>query len=140
MCAHGKYLLSQNENDEIEYERLRRETKKMIRRSKTDFEIYIVNKTKSNPKDFYTYVRTKKVITTNIDPLHLDNGKETNAESEIAEVLNNYFASIFKRWRHLWNPGNNCSSTYLIPLSDCEFIEATVTMALDKIKVNIYWY
>ena len=29
--AHDKYLLSQNENDKIEYERLRRKTKKMIR-------------------------------------------------------------------------------------------------------------
>ena len=60
---HNKYLLSQNENDKIEYERLRRETKKMIRRSKIDLEICIANKTKSNPKEFYTCVRNKKVIT-----------------------------------------------------------------------------
>ena len=29
----------------------------MIRRSKKDLEIYFANKTKSNPKEFYTYVR-----------------------------------------------------------------------------------
>ena len=79
--AHGKYFLSQNENDKIEYEKLRRETKKMIRRSIKDLEIYIAYKTKSKTKEFYIYVRNKKVITTNIGPLHLDNGKETNTES-----------------------------------------------------------
>ena len=57
--AHGKYLLSQNGNDKIEYERLRREIK-MIRRSKTVLEINIANQTKSNPKEIYTYVRKKK--------------------------------------------------------------------------------
>ena len=41
------------------------------------------------------YVRNKKVITTDIGPLHLENGKEINIESEMAEVLNYYFASVF---------------------------------------------
>ena len=58
--AHDKYLLSQNENDKIKYERLRCKTKKMIRQSKKDLEIYIANKTKTNLKEFYTYVRNKK--------------------------------------------------------------------------------
>ena len=52
--AHRKYLLSQDENDKIEYERLRRETK-VIRRSKKDLKIYIANKTKFIAKEFYTY-------------------------------------------------------------------------------------
>ena len=67
----------------------------MIRRSKNDLKIYIANKTKSNPKEFYIYVHNKKVITTNIGPDHLENGKVTNTELEMAEVLNNYFASVF---------------------------------------------
>ena len=40
-----------------------------------------------------TYV-IKDVITTNIGPLHLENGKVTNTESEMAKVLNDYFASL----------------------------------------------
>ena len=36
--------------------RIRCETKQKIRLSKKDFEIYNANKTKSNPKEFYTYV------------------------------------------------------------------------------------
>ena len=66
----------------------------IIRRRKKDFEIHIANKIKSKPKEFYTYVRSKKVITTNIGPPHLKNGKVTNTELEVVEVLNYYFASI----------------------------------------------
>ena len=58
-------------------------------------EIYIANKSKSNPKELYTHVRNKKVITTNIGPLNLENSKLTNTESEIDEVLNDYFAFVF---------------------------------------------
>ena len=61
-CALVRYLLSQNENDKIEYERLRRKTKQnMIRGSKNDLKINIANKTKFNPKEFYTNVRNKKL-------------------------------------------------------------------------------
>ena len=79
MRAQGKYLLPQHESDKIEYERPRRETKKMIRKVKK-ISKHIANKTKSNPKEFYTCVRNKKVITTNIGPLHLENGKKLNTE------------------------------------------------------------
>ena len=48
------------------------------------YKINIANNTKSNPKEFYTYIRNKKMITTNSGSLHLENGKVTNTESEIA--------------------------------------------------------
>ena len=37
----------------------------------------------------------KKVITTNISPLHLENGKVANTELEMPEVWHDYFASYF---------------------------------------------
>ena len=58
--AHHKYLVSQNVNDRIKYERLRCES--WLDEVKKDLEIYIANKTKSNPKEFYKYVlNTKKL-------------------------------------------------------------------------------
>ena len=93
----------------------------MIRRSKTNLEIHIANQTKSNPKEFYTYVRNKKVITTNIGPLHLENGKETN--TEIAKVLNYYFASDFTVQDTYEIQEITTAQPKLIPLSDCDFTE-----------------
>ena len=63
--------------------------------SKKSVELNIANKIKSNPKEFYGYVRRKKVITSNIGPLPLDNGEHVNNEVDMAETLNEYFASIF---------------------------------------------
>ena len=47
------------------------------------------------PKDFPTTYVIKQVITTNIGPLHQENGKVINIELEMAEVLNDYFTSVF---------------------------------------------
>ena len=67
----------------------------MIRQSKKDPEIYIANKTKFNPKEFYSYIHNTKIITTNVGPLHLENGKVTNTKLEMVKVLHDYFASVF---------------------------------------------
>ena len=60
--AHSKYVLPRCENDMIEYGRLRHKTK-IIRHSKKNLDIYIVNKTESNPEEFYSYVCNEKDIT-----------------------------------------------------------------------------
>jgi len=41
--AYHKYSLTQDQNDKLEYERIRRKTKKLIRESKKNLEIYIAN-------------------------------------------------------------------------------------------------
>ena len=82
------------------------------------------------------FTRNKKVITANIDPLHLENGKEINTKSEKAEVLNYYFASAFTIEDTYEIKEITPDQPNLIPLSDCDFTEDTVTKALDKIKVN----
>ena len=41
------------------------------------------------------YVRNKKVITTNIVPLRLENGRVASQHFEVAAALHYYFASVF---------------------------------------------
>ena len=108
----------------------------MIRRSKINLVIYIANKTKSNTKEFFTFVRNKKVITTNIGQLHLENGKVINTESELAEVLNDYLASVYTVGDTYEVQAMIPAQPTLIPLSDCDFTEDAVTKAFDNIEVN----
>ncbi len=68
------------------------EKKKLIKQSKKNLEVYIASKTKSNPKEFYSCVRQKKVITSNISPLRLDNGEHVSNEVDMAGILNDCFA------------------------------------------------
>ena len=133
--AYRKYSLTQNENDKIEYERLRREAKKLIRQSKKNLELYIASISKTNPKEFYSYVRKKKVITSSVGPLHLDNGNHTSEEVEMAEVLNDYFASVFTV-----ENTNGIQELDSVPsnivIDDYNFDEDAIIKALDKMKVD----
>ena len=133
--SYLKYKLTQNERDKLEFERLRRETKKMIRQSKKNLELYIAGISKSNPKEFYSYIRKKKVLPTNIGPLTLQNGNHVSNTVEIAEELNKYFASVFtvedtNGLQETSTPRN------IVPLSNCNFSDNAVIKALDKMNAN----
>ena len=54
----------------------------------------------------------------------------------MAEVSNDYFASVFTVEDTYEIQEITPAKPNLIPLSDCEFTEDTVTKALDTIKVN----
>ena len=75
-------------------------------------------------------------MTTNIGPHHLENSKVTNTESEMAVVLNNYFAPVFTVENPYQIQEITTAQSNLIPSSDCDFTEDNITMALDMIKVN----
>ena len=67
----------------------------MINRSKKNLEEYIAESCKSNPKEFYSFDKSKKALICNISPLTKGQKNHTNDENEIATILNNFFASIF---------------------------------------------
>ena len=54
----------------------------------------------------------------------------------MVEVLNDYFASVFTNEDTYEIQEITPAQPNLIPLSDCDFTEDTVTKSLDKIKVN----
>ncbi len=95
--AHLKYNLTNNEDDRLHYGRLRQHTKKLIRENKRNLEVYIASTAKANPKEFYSYVRKKKVLTSTIGPLSLQNGQLKSDEKKMADLLNEYFASVFTK-------------------------------------------
>ena len=135
--AYRRYQLTQNENDKREYDRLRRETKKLIKQSKKQLELHIASKIKSNPKEFYSYVRHKKVITSQIGPLRLDNGVHVGNDVDMAELLNEYFASVFtvEDTNSIVVPSPSVAGT-IQGLNICEFTEDNIIRTLDTTKVN----
>ena len=54
----------------------------------------------------------------------------------MAEILNNYFVSVFTVEDTYEIHEIAPAKTNLIPWSDCHFTDNTVTKTLDKIKVN----
>ena len=92
--AHQRYKTTKTVEAMNEYHNSRRNCKRLIKQSKKNHEEHIANISKSNPKEFYSYIRKKKVISPTIGPLALSNGEHTNDEKKMSELLNTYFTSV----------------------------------------------
>lgn len=134
--AHQRYKVTNNENDRLEYERLRRHTKKLIRQSKRNLEVYIASISKTNPKEFFSYVRKKKVLTSTIGPLSLQNGQLVSDENKMADLLNEYFASVFTVEDTSGLQQENIELRNLASFNFCNFSEDAVIKALGKLNAN----
>ena len=71
-------------------------------------------------------------------PLYLVNGKVTKTELEIVDWWNDYPTSVFtiEDTYEIQDITPDLPNLILL-ITDCDFIEDTVTKALDKIKVDI---
>ena len=69
--------------------------KKLIKISKKLHELHIASNCKVNPKQFFRYVREKKTLKSTIGPLLSAEGEIVTDERETADILNDYFASVF---------------------------------------------
>ena len=58
-------------------------------------EHYIAENCKENPKEFFRYIREKKVLKSTIGPLQSVEGEIVTDEREMADILKDYFASVF---------------------------------------------
>ncbi len=65
-----------------------------MRQSKRNLEEHIANSSKSNPNEFYSYKRNKKVLGSTTGPPATTDGNIVNEDTEMANILN-YFASVF---------------------------------------------
>ncbi len=75
-------------------------------------------------------------MTSSIGPLRLENRERIIKDNEMAEVLNDYFASVFTvedigSIEKMSPPHRNG-----IPLSNCDFTEDAIIKVFDSIKVN----
>ena len=133
--AYEKHIETQNEDDKRDHDRIRRNTKKLIKQSKKNFEVRIAEMSKSNPKEFYSYVKRKKVMTSTIGPLEMENGEHTENEVSMADTLNNFFASVFtvENTQNQPIPKTQNKGTCLSSLT---FQECDILLAINNMKIN----
>ena len=93
--SHKIYKV-QPSNDKLKiYQKLRRSVKKLVRTSKREEEIRIARTAKVNPKEFYAYINNKKSARRDIGPLNKEDGDLAFTDSEMSDVLNKYFCTVF---------------------------------------------
>lgn len=93
--AHNKYKSNNNNENYTIFIELRRKAKRLIKQSKRSTEIHVANQSKTNPKEFYSFIRQKRVTTSSIGPIINENGDYTSDEEQVCCILNSFFASIY---------------------------------------------
>ncbi|GAB0185862.1 mitochondrial enolase superfamily member 1 [Grus japonensis] len=66
-----------------------------VRKAKALIEISLARDVKDNKKSFYRYVSDKRRMRENVSPLRNETGDLVTQDMEKAEVLNDFFASVF---------------------------------------------
>ena len=66
-----------------------------IRKSKRTFENKLAGNIKNDSKSFYAYVRSKQKVRNKVGPLENNRGNIISDGFQMAEVLNEYFSSVF---------------------------------------------
>ena len=82
------------------YNKLRSKVKKLIRQSKRSFEKGIASESKSNPKRFWKYARSKLRTKSGVSPLLQDKKNPQSLrfdDKEKAEILQDQFCSVFTK-------------------------------------------
>ena len=135
--AHIAFKSTGNSSDHTRFIKIRREAKRLIKLSKRSTEMHVASQSKTNPKEFYSFIRQKRVNTSNIGPILNENEEFTNNEQEITTILNTFFASVFTA-EDLNNipevPATQFNHNKV--LSHITVTEGDVSKCIDKLKVS----
>jgi len=83
-----------NENY-VEYKRIRNKVTAMIKTNHDQFTTQILSNCKNNPWRFYGYINSLKTVKSRVGQLRRPDGSMTQSVKEMANVLCNYFKSVF---------------------------------------------
>ncbi|GAB0187360.1 mitochondrial enolase superfamily member 1 [Grus japonensis] len=78
-----------------EYRETVQAVREQVRKVKALIELNVARDVKDNKKSFYTYVSDKRKMRENVSPLWNEMGDLVTQDRENAEVLNDFFASVF---------------------------------------------
>ena len=92
-----KYRKTKMYKDYEEYRRQSNKTKKAVRCAQAEHEKKLMKEFKKKPKAFYSYVRSKQKVKVGISQLEKEDGSLTQDDTEAANVLNDFFKSVFTR-------------------------------------------
>ena len=93
--AWTRYLATKRNIDFLEYKRVRNEVNDTVKKAKIDYEKSIALNAKKEPKRFWKYVKQKTKSKSSIGNLLKTDGTSTETDSEKADELNSFFASVF---------------------------------------------
>ena len=118
------------------YKRALNRATRECRRSKLNFEKMLASNIKSDSKSFYSYVRSKSNSKESVGPLIDSSGNVVSDELQQAQLLNNFFSSVFtvENMNSFPRPLNIFHGSDNDKLVNCAFSPDQVLDILDKLK------
>ncbi|NEQ69831.1 MAG: hypothetical protein F6K21_30935 [Symploca sp. SIO2D2] len=135
--AYKKFKRTNKIEDENAFKSKRRETKKLMEQSKKNLEQSVADQVKINPKFFFSYVNSKKTASPSVGPLKNENNEIINNTSEMADILNKFFVSVFTEedQREIPTP-DSIFNNNKDPLVSGRITREEVLTALDSMNKN----
>ncbi|WAR05168.1 hypothetical protein MAR_020537, partial [Mya arenaria] len=95
--AWDKYLATRRNEDYEAYKIVRNRANDFVKNSKRQYERNISQKAKSEPKQFWRYVKSKTKSRSNISNLKRENGEFVRNDKEKVDLLNEFFTTVFTK-------------------------------------------
>ena len=93
--AYKRYLVTKQGEDYQKYIKRRNDCTREIRKAKKKHEANIANESKNNPSKFWKYVNDKCKTKSGISSLRDKSGNLIDTDQGKAEILNDFFTSVF---------------------------------------------
>ena len=88
------YSKSKDHDEYVAYKSVEKAVQKSVRNAKRNFERKLAKKAKKNPKEFYSYIKSKSANRESVGPLKEGDDILTD-DAKMAEKLNVFFSSVF---------------------------------------------
>ena len=130
-----QYKLSGTKTDYSLFSKARNELRSLTRSLCKSYEEKIASNIKTNQKVFWKYINSRLKSKSSINCLQHADGSMTHSNTEMANVFNNHFASVYTREDISSVPSFHLDHT--VPtLNDVDITPSIVLDRLEKINVN----
>ena len=116
-----------------EYAKARNKAARECRKAKIRLEKTVAEQAKRNPKSFWSYVKAKTSTRSGIGDLKRDDGTIASTDKEKAQVLNDFFQSVFTEEPYGELP-KAPQFTFNSPLTNIDFKTEDIRKLLTKLK------
>ncbi|KAJ8027731.1 RNA-directed DNA polymerase from mobile element jockey [Holothuria leucospilota] len=129
-----RYRVSKNSDDFAVYKKQELLVKNLVIDTKAKFEKQLAKEVKVNPKSFHAYVRSKQKVKEGVGPLQGNEGTLVTDHQDMANLLNDYFVSVFTKESSVLGTCRDSDNSSLV--SDVVFSEELVCNKLKSLKAS----
>ena len=131
----SRYVGTSSEVDRLRFNIVRNKLRSLTRKLRREHESQIAQKAKSNPKAFWKYVNSRLKTKSKINNLDRQDGTTATTDLDKAELLNDFFCSVFTIEDLSYLPPMNNTFNGQ-PLDTMNITEASVLQKLNRLLPN----